>query len=269
MGRGTCHFSGRGRAPGWGAPEEGVSTLRRSPTPRPRALSPPPRRWGWSRSRPQTRRHPADGGRWRHHGRGRWACSGGQSTEASGLVGGPVGPAPPPGVTDPVGPTVLPPPCRTLRTRWTWGLGYTADRPPRSHPVRRQQRRGEGGGAQRCNHREQQRELHQPGGRRVGGWGRASAGAGGRGKVCQALSLVPPVCRGSACLQWPSTCVCVCAHICACMRACAQVCARVCVCVCMHVWACAHLCVHAGLCARRHVCESVRERVCVCARKVG
>lgn len=169
-------------------------------------VSPPPRRWGWSRSRPQTRRPPAGGGRRRRRGHGHWACSGGQSTEASGSAGRPVGPAPPPGVTDPAGPTVLPPHCRTLRTRWTWGLGYTADRPPCSHHVRLQQRRGEGGGGRRCNHREQQRELHQPGGCRVGG-GACLSWGWGPGKVCQPLSLVPPVCRGPACPRWPSTCV--------------------------------------------------------------
>ena len=157
-----------------------------------------------------------------------------------------MGPAPPPGFTDPVGPTVLPPHCRTLRTRWTRGLGYTADRPPRSHPVRRQQRRGEGGGAQRCNHREQQRELSQPGGRRVGGGACLSWGWGPGESLPGSVPSPSSLQR----LSLPAVAKHVCVHLC--------------------MWACTRLCMHVGMCTSMHVCVSVCVYACVgmwaCAR---
>ena len=219
MGWGTCHFSGVGRAPGWGSLEEGVSALRRSPMPPSSpGVSPPPRRWGWSRSRPQTRRPPAAGGRRRRRGRGRWACSGGQSTEALGSAGQGGGPAPPPGLTHPAGPTVPPPHCRTLRTRWTWASLTQWTEPP-AHTHKTAAEMWGGGGSSKVKPQTAEDRRAPPAqGDRVGG-GHASAGAGGQSGWGPCLSwgwgsgeslpasILPVVCRGPACKRWPSTCV--------------------------------------------------------------
>lgn len=84
VGPGTCHFSG--------VPlrsfrrlvflKEALSMRRCSPDSLPLTqgpgILPPPKRWGWPHSHPQTRHPLGGGGRRRHRDHGRWACSGRQ-----------------------------------------------------------------------------------------------------------------------------------------------------------------------------------------------